>query len=813
MLVGFARMAMKNPELSFDTSWSIVAYQPASNAFAPVSKMIWLVSIPAVVLILIAFFVGIYTTQRVFINPLSQLTQMARLVPVSDMRQKVQVLSKDEIGQLAESFNQMASILDIRSSLDKLAMNMLSNLNLTGILESVVESLKSIFSAEIATIWLMDDKNAYSDSVQTNISLDGIGGKLHLGAKSGSEEDASCLEDEDNRIWITQIIEKQEPSLKNDFLRRKGVSSAVSTAGYPLMIRGELLGVIALFNCRRITFEEFRILGSFSDRTAMAIQNARLLSAITELNQSLEQKVKERTQELELANVKLRKADRMKSEFLANMSHELRTPLNAIIGFAEILRDGVVGDLDETQISAVIDIHESGKHLLQMINDILDLSKVEAGKMELQLEEFSLGRAINEIYSIIRDMANKKGLNLDISVPDDLPNVYADQVKFKQVMYNLLSNAIKFTPTGSINVEASYDDNQFTVSVADTGIGIDETDHEAIFDEFRQVDSSQSRQFEGTGLGLALTKRLVELHGGRIWVKSEGLGKGSNFSFTIPRRIEDIGKAIDEHEAHHPAEPKSPAKTKGKTILIVEDNPHAAQLLHIYLTDIGYDTEIASDGEEAVVKARQIKPFAITLDIMLPKKDGWQIMQELKNYSETQNIPVIIVSIVDDQSFGFGMGAVGYLVKPIDKAQLIGILDRLEIASQPQDRKPNILIVDDNHDDIKLMESILSNEGYKVFDADNGNDGIEKAIETKPDLIILDLIMPEVNGFEVLEELQNRPETKKIPVIVCSMKELTMEDRERLNSKVNSIVKKGEDAKTHILKAIKRIELFHGIGG
>ncbi|HGJ63922.1 TPA: response regulator, partial [bacterium] len=488
---------------------------------------------------------------------------------------------------------------------------------------------------------------------------------------------------------------------------------------------------------------------------------------------------------------------------------ELRTPLNAIIGFAEILRDGICGELNEDQKSAVLDIHESGKHLLQMINDILDLSKVEAGKMEIQPEEFSFGTAINEIYSIVKDMVHKKGLDFHLSIADNLPNAFADQIKFKQIMYNLLSNAIKFTPQGWIEVNLKYDDDNFIVSVSDTGIGIDRKDHEVIFDEFKQVDSSQSRQFEGTGLGLALTKRLVELHGGKIWVESEGLGKGSKFIFTIPRIYSEdtLHKPIISAESHELMKIK-PSQNKEKIILIVEDNPHASQLLSIYLNEIGYGTEIVADGDEAIKKALELKPFAITLDIMLPKKDGWQIMQELKGYPETKDIPIIIISIVDDQGFGFSMGAIGYLVKPIDKDQLTSILNKLEIKTQQKNGNPVILIIDDNYEDIRLMESILSNEGYIVLHSDNGNDGIKKAIDVKPDLIILDLIMPNVNGFDVVKALKEHFGTKNIPIIISSMKELDAEDRQRLNSKVLSIINKGGDIRTSILEEIRRIEIY-----
>ncbi len=513
------------------------------------------------------------------------------------------------------------------------------------------------------------------------------------------------------------------------------------------------------------------------------------------------------------ARCEAEEANRAKSEFLANMSHELRTPLNSIIGFAEILRDGICGELNEDQMASVIDIYESGKHLLQMINDILDLSKVEAGKAELELEEFSVDRAMDEVQSIIREMAYKKRLKLQIAVPEGLPDVYADRVKFKQIMYNLLSNAVKFTPEkGSITIDADFNGDEFLISVADTGIGVDPEKHEAIFDEFKQLDSSHSRQYEGTGLGLALTKRLVELHGGRVWVESEGLGMGSKFSFTLPARKPDTEVSQNMLEKL-PSTVQESDNSTGRTILVVEDNVQAAQLLCIYLTEAGYNTVVATDGEKAVKMAQEVNPFAITLDVMLPKKDGWQVMQELKSFQDTRDIPVVIISIIDDQSLGFSMGAVGYLVKPIDKDQLACILNKLEFAENAEDVTPRILIIDDNPEDVKLMEAILHNEGFDVLKTLSGAEGIAKAIEERPDLIVLDLLVCHTSGFDVVKSLQEHPETRNIPIIICTVKELTAEDREKLNSKVKSIVPKGEDAKTRLLEAVRKIEQFQRTKG
>ena len=444
-----------------------------------------------------------------------------------------------------------------------------------------------------------------------------------------------------------------------------------------------------------------------------------------------------------------------------------------------------------------------------MINDVLDLSKVEAGKMELQPSEFSVANAMEDVQSMVRDLVNKKLLNLQVTVPEDLPNVLADQVKFKQIMYNLSSNAVKFTPAGgSITIDVSISDDEFLISVADTGVGIDQEDQEVVFDEFKQLDSSHSRESEGTGLGLALTKRLVELHGGRIWVESEGLGMGSKFSFTLPPGELDVAARHGTLD-RSPWTVQAPNHSLRKTILVVEDNRQAAQLLCIYLTEAGYETVVVTDGEEAVRIAREVKPFAITLDIMLPKKDGWQVMQELKNYQDTRDIPVIIISVVDNQSLGFSMGAVGYFVKPADKEQLVHTLDKLELAAKVEDATPRILVIDDNPKDLKLMGTILRSEGYDVLAASNGATGVAKAMEEHPDLIIVDLLMPGMSGFDVVKSLQEHPNARDIPIIICTVKELTPEDRKALNSKVKSIVQKGEDAKAHLLEAVRRMERFY----
>lgn len=521
---------------------------------------------------------------------------------------------------------------------------------------------------------------------------------------------------------------------------------------------------------------------------------------------TLEQRIAEKTAHLQQAILALERANKMKSEFLANMSHELRTPLNAIIGFAEVLRDKIAGELNEEQVDFVNDIHSSGRHLLQMINDILDLSKIEAGKMELQYGVFPVPDAIEEVYTILKGLAGKKHLELKMSVLTDVKSIEADRVKFKQILYNLLSNAIKFTPeNGKITLEAGIVDDMLQISVSDTGIGMKPQDQEKVFKEFWQADSSFARKYEGTGLGLALTKRIVEMHGGKIWFESE-YGKGSIFNFALP--ITASCKPVKPKEIE--TKPRLAVSTLGekgaKTVLVVEDDRMAANLLTLYLTNAGYDVITAIDGEEAIKKAQEFHPFLITLDIMLPKKDGWDVLSELKNSPEVADIPVIIVSIVDNKDLGFSLGAVEYLLKPIDRVKLIDTVSACIPMERNKGKPMEILVVDDDENAVKYMSSVLENAGFDVLKAYSGSAGINLAIQSNPDLIILDLMMPNISGFDVVEKLRAHPTAKGIPIVICSAKDITSEDKKVLNGNILAIVQKSSHTKEDLLAAIKKIE-------
>jgi len=501
----------------------------------------------------------------------------------------------------------------------------------------------------------------------------------------------------------------------------------------------------------------------------------------------------------EIQNKRIEAANKAKSEFLANMSHELRTPLNAIIGFSEVLRDKICGDLNDEQVEFVTDIHSSGKHLLQMINDILDLSKIESGKLELKCEEFEVHKTIEDVLITLKGLADKKSLKIETVLQHPVDNLYADPVKFKQMLYNLLSNAIKFTPEkGVITVSTKpfrKGQDFIEVRVVDTGIGIAPEDYSKIFVEFKQLDSSYSRKYEGTGLGLALTKRLVEMHGGTIGFESK-VGAGSSFYFTLPANL-SAQKNADKDASRPPEVPSDREK-----ILVVEDDPKTSKLLCAFLNNAGYHTITAFDGEEAVQKARAHKLYAITLDVMLPKKDGWEVLKEIKADKDIKDIPVLVISIVDDKDIGFGLGATDYLTKPVSRNDLLSKLNACGLPLPASKSETRVLIIDDEPNSVELFSAILTSEGYQVFKAYGGKAGIEGVLQHKPNLILLDLIMPEVNGFDVIDTLKSSPETSVIPIIVITSMDLTREDKEKLNHYVSLVVKKGTYSNERFLKDI-----------
>jgi signal transduction histidine kinase/CheY-like chemotaxis protein len=600
---------------------------------------------------------------------------------------------------------------------------------------------------------------------------------------------------------------------------------------------------------------------------------------------------------LERANKELRELDKLKSTFLANMSHELRTPMNAIIGYTDLLIDGVDGPINGDQEKSLKKVAANARHLLQLINDVLDISKIEAGKMKLSVKEIDLKWLIESSLPVFEQQIKQKGLALRVDVPEDLPHIYGDEDRIKEVLINLLSNASKFTHHGSITISSRVSERGVKpgeppifaeICVEDTGIGIKEEDLGKIFDKFVQVDLTTIRQYEGTGLGLSIARGLVALHKGIIWVTSK-FGEGSKFCFTLPLKkeilekpsepiietrvaealakyfdkpVEDFlkapeyaGKPIrcweyircgqpscpaygsDEarcwlvlgthctgmkiaaypekadfckgceliqnmlYGSEEPAagQPESPGDDRSgkKTILAIDDNPEAIDIIRKFLGE-DYNVIGLFSGEEAVRKAKELKPMAITLDIMMPRKDGWQVLRELKNDPETQDIPVIVLSIVDDQRRGFSLGAAEYIIKPVEKNVLLKKLEKLEKTAKIK----SVLIIDDDPHTVRIIGNVLRDAGYDIATAYNGKDAIKSIGDFRPDLILLNITM-EAGGFDVIEYLKTNKDVSDIPLIALTQKDLTEKEVDDLNGRIRGILNKAVLAKDDLLQEIK----------
>jgi signal transduction histidine kinase/CheY-like chemotaxis protein len=571
-------------------------------------------------------------------------------------------------------------------------------------------------------------------------------------------------------------LDAEPPDPHVEALRSHGWRSMVAV---PLRREGEILG--ALVARRRtpgkLPPEELELLETLADQSSVAIVNARVYRQLEDKRRQLEV------------------ASGHKSEFLASMSHELRTPLNAVIGFSDVLLDRMAGELNERQDEYVREIRDSGRHLLELINDILDLSRVESGRMELDRHSVWLPGVLEQSLAMVRQRAVQHGISLAVHVAPDVATVAADELKLKQVLLNLLTNAVKFTPDGgAVTVAAHADGAMAQISVRDTGVGIAEAEQEAIFETFQRGGRAARSGAEGTGLGLTLSRRIVELHGGRLWVESRP-GAGSTFSFTLPL---DRPAEPDEPEPETPAGPP----TAGDPVLVVEDDRRSANLLRVQLERAGYAVTVTGDGAEGLALAQRLRPRAVILDIVLPGLDGWDLLARLKGDAATAAIPVVVVSILDERDAGFALGAAEYLIKPVSRDALLEALDR---CAAPPPARRTVVVIDDDPRQLELVETTLAPAGWAVLRAAGGAEGVAVVRRERPALVLLDLLMPDTDGFEVVEQLRADPALAGVPIVVLTAKDMTDADHERLNGRISHLARKGTLSPAGIVALVDRL--------
>ncbi|GEM_PF-845900 len=813
-IIGFAP-AVEASEMTLQSTgnrWHSFIRQDPRELYAPINSLLFSVSLSGIVLIGFVAMMGVFLSRRLA-KPIQALHDGAEEIGKGNLDVKLNIRTNDEIEQLANEFNRMGEKLkESYSTLEQkvaertrqlTALNIIAtttnrSLELQEILENTLDKILEVMQFQAGAIRFLDTME----------------GKLILKASRGLPPDFTQKYKEipAEEMIAGQVATTGFPVIIEDAKLLPHQDSPIFKLGFvslvaiPMRSKDRIVGTLtgASRVPRSFTPQDLELLTSIGNQLSIAIENATLY---TQTKAVVEQ---------------LKEADRFKSEFLSNISHELRAPLTSIIGYSELLLDQVTGELSSRQGEYIANIQNSGTHLLEIINNLLDLSKIRAGRMETHFGEFSMRNLIVGCMKSVTPLASKKGQNLEARIEEGSVMINADEIKVKQILLNLLSNAIKFSHHGGIiiiDAHSSVFEEQpaIEVSVIDTGIGIKQEDLHKIFEEFRQADSSYTRQYPGTGLGLPIARRFVEMHGGQIKVESQ-FGKGTQFTFVLPKRIEPE-KVVEEESPESISLTEFPSdieavdlSTEGngsRKILVVEDDPQFSQLLTFYLSSLGYQIEYATSAKEAVQKAKELKPFAITLDILLPDEDGWEVLRTLKALPETNAIPVIIVSIVENPEMGLSLGALDYLIKPIDKQVLLECFNKHNLTAKVKHRPMTVLLVDDDPMILDLMSNVLEAEKFGVMKSQNGPDAIDLAVRLRPDLIILDLVMPGMDGFEFVRRLKQYPLVAHTPILVVTQKDLSLEERGFLQAEVVEIIPKGKSLKEDLIHEIRKIERLH----
>jgi signal transduction histidine kinase/DNA-binding response OmpR family regulator len=777
--------------------WLVFVEQPLAEAFAPLQASILRGAIIVIIGLALAVLASVVLARRM-VAPIRVLQAGAARIGAGDLNHRIEVRTGDELEALGNEFNRTAaklqesyaglerkvaertaeltrSIAELRALGDVVqAVN--SSLDLQQVLVTIVTHAVQLSGAKEGTIYEYDEASGiFEPRANYGASDTMIAALRESRIRIGDTTVGRCAE---QRAPVQLPDVETGPGYRlRELLLSEGVRSVLAV---PLLREDRVIGALVI---RRREAGEFpqpvvELLQTLAAQSVLAIHNARLFREIQDKGEEL------------------RAASQHKSQFLANMSHELRTPLNAIIGVTEMLQEDARDLKREDELEPLERVLRAARHLLALINDILDLSKIEAGKMDLHLESFPLPPLIEDVRKTIEPLAAKNGNQLTVSCPAGVGSIRADQTRVRQALLNLASNANKFTERGKVAIDvrrtAGAGGEWITMAVADTGIGMTREQMSRLFQEFVQADASTTRRYGGTGLGLAISRRFCQMMGGDITVQSE-VGRGSTFTIRLPAEV----LAAQPVPLARPA-PAAPAlPTAAPDVLVVDDDVTVREMAERFLTREGFSVVTADGGREGLRLTRELHPAAVTLDVIMPDLDGWTVLAALKGDPELADIPVILMTIVDERNRGYRLGAADYLVKPVDRERLSAVL-RGVVGHGGR----RVLVVDDDEFVRRGIAQGLEKEGWKMTEAENGRTGLARLAEAVPDAIVLDLMMPEMDGFEFLDELRHHAEWRDIPVVVVTAKDLTEEDHRRLNGEVERVLQKDAPTRDAMLREV-----------